>query len=103
MSRYALVPAARLDLREIVQYVGSYSPSAARRVQTTLFAAFEVLSDQPGLGHRRSDLTDRDLRFWTVMGRYMIVYREQPESIQVVRVLGAGRDVASILGGRSNS
>ena len=98
MRRYSIAPVARHDLRDIVRYIGSDSPSAARRVRAALFDAFDALAARPGMGHIRPDLTDRDLRFWTVINRYMIVYREAGEQLEIVRVFGPGRDAAAVLG-----
>jgi antitoxin ParD1/3/4/toxin ParE1/3/4 len=64
-----------------------------------IFETFNTLAARPGIGHQRPDLTSRRVRFWTVLGRYMIVYREQPDGIEIVRGLAAGRDVTTVLKG----
>ena len=46
----------------------------ANRIQGELVDAFEGLAEHPGKGHRRSDLTSRDVLFFSVY-QYMIVYR----------------------------
>jgi hypothetical protein len=48
------------------------------------------------MGHWRQDLTDRPPRFWAVMGRYTIVYRDD-RPIEIIRIFGPGRDIASLL------
>ena len=58
----------------------------------TLFAAFERLAALPGLGHRREDLTDRPLRFWTVEA-YLVIYRAERTPIEIVAVTRGGRDI----------
>ncbi len=63
-----------------------------------LFAAFERLSAHPELGHRRRDLTLLPVRFWTVRRRYLIVYRTESNTVAILRVLSAYRDIAAILG-----
>jgi hypothetical protein len=50
------------------------------------------------MGHIRLDLTRRPVKFWTVIGRYMIVYRKRGASIEIVRVLGPGRDMKAAIG-----
>ena len=97
MRGYSIAPVARLDLRDIVRYIGSDSPTAARKIRAALFEAIDSLAARPGMGHIRPDLTDRDMRFWTVMNRYMSVYREAREQLEIVRVFGPGRDVAAML------
>ena len=49
----------------------------------------------PGIGHLRVDLADRRHRFFLVYS-YVTVYRSQ--TMQVIRVLHAARDVQEILG-----
>ena len=97
MNTYAIAPAARDDLGEIADYIARGSPAAAHRVVDAIFETFASLAARPGIGHLRGDLTSQPVRFWTVLGRYLIVYRERPAGIDVVRVLGPGRDVAAIL------
>lgn len=97
MNTYAIAPAARDDLAEIADYIAGESPAAAHRVMDAIFETFVSLAARPGIGHLRSDLTDQPVRFWTVLGRSLIVYRERDSGVEVVRVLGPGRDVAAIL------
>ena len=66
MTSYILAPEALQDLQDIWDYIATENLDAADRVIDTLFAAFEQLAALPGLGHRREDLTNRPLRFWTV-------------------------------------
>jgi plasmid stabilization system protein ParE len=47
----------------------------ANRIQSELVDAFEGLADVPGKGHKRPDLTNKDLLFFSVY-QYMIVYRQ---------------------------
>ena len=56
MRGYSIAPVARLDLRDIVQYIGSDSPTAARRTRAALYEAFDSLAARPGMGHIRPDL-----------------------------------------------
>lgn len=48
------------------------------------------------MGHTRSDLTERDVRFWST-GSYLIVYREWLEQLQVLAVLHGSRDVPEVI------
>ena len=97
MTGYILSPAARQDLLEIADYITADSPAAAERLQDKLFDGFDALAAHPGIGHTRSDLTAQAVRFFPIVGRYWIVYRESAAGIEVVRVLGPGRDAASLL------
>lgn len=97
MKSYGLSPAARRDLGDIVSYIARDNPSAAYRLRDVLFAAFDALAAQPGMGHVREDLTARAVRFWPVLRRYTVVYRTRESTIEIVRVFGRGRDVATLL------
>ncbi|HZL00817.1 MAG TPA: type II toxin-antitoxin system RelE/ParE family toxin [Caulobacteraceae bacterium] len=97
MTGYSISPEAREDLDELAGYIARDSLSAAERVIDAIDEAFVALAARPGMGHRRGDLTRRAVRFWTVMGRYMIAYRKHCEGIEIVRVFGPGRDVAAEL------
>ncbi len=53
----------------------------------------------PGMGHKRRDLTNRDVLFWPVHS-YLITY--QPSSpLRIVRVVHGRRDVKKLLGKNS--
>lgn len=97
-----LSPSARQDILDITDFIADASVDAALRFRDRLFGAFDVLGRNPGLGHVRDDLATRHMgvRFWTV-GRYLIVYRAAGETVQIVRVLSGYRDLAVILGQRS--
>jgi plasmid stabilization system protein ParE len=96
MSRYQLSLEARRDLYGILDYIAEANPGASERVRLAIMRAIGRLAERPGLGHWRQDLTDRPLRFWTVMGRYTLVYRDE-RPIELIRIFGPGRDVAGLL------
>lgn len=96
MSRYLLAPQARRDLYGILDYIAEVNPRAAERVRVAITQAMGRLAERPGLGHSREDLTSRPLRFWSVVGRYTIVCRDD-RPIEVIRIFGPGRDIASLL------
>jgi plasmid stabilization system protein ParE len=66
-ARYELTPAARLDLLEA-----------------------------PNLGHRRPDLTSRNVLFYRVHS-YLIIYRPNKKPLHILRVLHGARDVETLL------
>jgi antitoxin ParD1/3/4/toxin ParE1/3/4 len=55
-----------------------------------------ALAGDPGIGHRRTDLTGADVRFFAVYS-YLIVYRPSTKPLQVVAVLHGARDVLTLL------
>ena len=72
MKRYLVAPEAEDDLRQIWRYLlGQAGLAIANRIQDELMDAFEDLADLPGKGHRRSDLTSRDVLFFSVY-QYMM-------------------------------
>ncbi len=85
-------PRADADLDAIWDYIARDSPRAADRVENDLHTALHLLADQPGIGHRRPDVTVRDYRFWRVYS-YLIVYRMEADGLLVVRVLHGSRDL----------
>jgi plasmid stabilization system protein ParE len=97
VSSYILSRQARRDVAEIVRYIAIDNPDAALRVKGKLLEAFALLARRPGLGHARPDLTVNEVRFWTVMSRYSIVYRPDGAKIAIVCVAGPGRDVIALL------
>jgi len=96
MTAYILAPEALQDLQDIWDYIATENLDAADRMIDTLFAAFEQLAALPGLGHRREDLTNRPLRFWTVEA-YLVIYRAEQTSIEIVAVTRGGRDIPRLL------
>lgn len=97
MAEYVLSSEARVDLQGVWDFIALESVKAADSVLEELFAAFEYLAEWPGIGHTRSDLTQRDVRFWTVRS-YLVVYREKPLPLQIVAILHEARDIPSIIG-----
>jgi toxin ParE1/3/4 len=55
-----------------------------------------ALVGDPGIGHRRSDLTAADVRFFAVYS-YLIVYRPSTKPLQIAAQLHGARDVLTLL------
>jgi plasmid stabilization system protein ParE len=93
---YLVAPEAEDDLRKIWRYLlGEAGLASANRIQGELVDAFEGLADVPGKGHKRPDLTSRDVLFFSVY-QYMIVYR-RTELVEIVAVLHGKRDLKRLL------
>ena len=96
MTPYIVAPEAEDDLKQIWRYLlGEAGLAVANRIQGELVEAFESLADLPGKGHRRPDLTSRDVLFFSVY-QYMIVYR-RAATVEIVAVLHGKRDVKRLL------
>lgn len=61
-----------------------------------LYDALGRLAENPGLGHRREDLTDLPVFFWNVLDRYAVVYRKR-RPLEIVRVLPWKMDIPTLL------
>jgi toxin ParE1/3/4 len=90
MARYIRRPKADADLLEIWLYVAQDSPRAADRIETQC----RLLADNPRLGRARPEVAP-DARAW-IVGRYLLLYRERDDGIEVVRVVHGARQVEQI-------
>jgi plasmid stabilization system protein ParE len=97
MKGYELSPEARDDLRELWVYIASDNPGAADKLEEDIYAACELLSKSPRVGHKRPDLTDEPVRFWPVRGQYLVIYLPDTEPLKIVRILHGARDAPSEL------
>ncbi len=103
MSGYAFHPEAFSDLDEIWEYIAARSIDAADRVLADIHATLDIIVASPHIGHRRSDLTTRPLRFHTVRDEYLIAYAPEESPLWVIAVIHGRRNprvMAAILRGR---
>ena len=61
-----------------------------------LRGAFRFLAANPEAGHRREDLTDAPVKFWSVFS-YLIIYDPAKRPIEILKVVHAARDIPSLL------
>jgi len=95
-ARNILSPHARRDIERIRDYyVEEAGVQVARHVLSQITKALRFLAETPGAGHRRDDLTDEDVRFWSVLS-YLIAYDPTIRPIGVARVLHAARDLETL-------
>ena len=102
MSGYDLHPAAFIDIDEIAVYIGEDSPEAAHRVVDEIYRTIQNLVSFPQRGHRRTDLTNRPLRFTRVRD-YRIAYAPDEKPLWIIAVMHGHRSprvMAAILRGR---
>jgi plasmid stabilization system protein ParE len=102
MTGYDFHPEADLDLHEIQEFIAEDNPAAADSVTEDIVAAIEALVSAPHIGHRRTDLTSRPLRFWSVRD-YLIAYAPDEKPLWVIAVIHGSRSprvMAAILRGR---
>lgn len=97
MPRSLLTSEAERDLDEIKRYlVRQGGPRVARYVLREIREAFRFLASTPEAGHRREDLTDAPLKFWTVFS-YLVAYDPAQRPIEILNVIHGARDVPSLL------
>jgi toxin ParE1/3/4 len=96
MTRFILNPEVRQDLDDIWNYIGieKGNPSAAYRLTERLSEAFSALASQPLLGQQREDLGPNVRAF--VVRPYVVLYRPQPNGVQIVQVVHSARDIQAI-------
>jgi plasmid stabilization system protein ParE len=94
---YEFTSLARLDLLEIWNYLAEEAtPTLADKLLAEIEDAIETLVKIPRLGHRRTDLTRRNLRFLTVHS-YFIIYIPTSRPLRIIRVVHASRDIAALV------
>lgn len=95
MKRFRIAQRALRDLEEIDEFISADSPEAAHRLLDHFYRTFHLIAQMPGMGHRRDDLTYRNIRFWS-LDSYVIVYFPA-EPLQIVRVVHSRRDIRGLL------
>lgn len=91
---------AKRDIIELVGYIADDSPEAAARLLAALESTFQSISHAPGIGAVRAYIapTLKGLRVWPVRGfpSHLIFYQETADTVDIVRVLHARRDIGSL-------
>jgi len=99
---YILAPQAAQDLVEIWRFIKQQSSEAtADRVESAIRERIAFLATSPGAGHWRRDLTDEQVRFFSVYS-YLIAYRPKTKPLQIVSILHGRRDIETILRNRNS-
>ena len=100
MNLFEISPEAHADLFDIWRHVALDSMELADRVEAALYEAISTLSQSPGLGHSRRDLTNRPVLFFPVHS-YLVVYLPQARPVRILAVLRGARNVRRVLKKRS--
>lgn len=89
---FRVTDSAEADIYAIADYLADHAGvRTARTFLAGLYSAMVEIALFPDAGHRREDLTERDLRFVT-FGRYLIVYDPASRPVRILRVLHGSRD-----------
>jgi toxin ParE1/3/4 len=98
MARLTITAHARADLREIHSHIAKDNPGAARRFVERLRTKARQLAENPGIGRSRREDLRPDL-FSFPVGHYILLYRDQPDGIVLVRVTHGSRDLPALFSG----
>lgn len=85
---------AEEDLIALWLYIAEDNPEAADRLLNRIDAACARIADAPMLGPARPDLAP-EMRIF-VVGRYLILYRQTIDGIEVVRVVHGARNLDNL-------
>jgi toxin ParE1/3/4 len=95
LARFTRTARAEDDLIEIWLYIAEDNPQAADTLLSKIDNACEHLAQNPGMGPARPDLAP-DFRY-SVIGNYLILYREAAEGIEIVRVVHGARHLPDLI------
>ncbi|WP_035985138.1 type II toxin-antitoxin system RelE/ParE family toxin [Leptolyngbya sp. KIOST-1] len=101
MLRIIVSEPARLDLREHFGYLAERDYGKALEFFDAARQTFAALARTPSIGSAYPSTKERlkNLRKWHIKGfkRYLIFYRRQADSIEIVRVLYGAQDIQTLL------
>ena len=94
MAVFQKTAQAEEDLIDIWQYIAQDNPDAADRLLDIFEEKGWLLAENPKLGQARPDIAE-DFRYLPV-GRYLMLYREIPGGIELVRVVHGMRRLSTL-------
>ena len=95
MPRLLRTPQVEEDLEETWLYVAEDDPTAADGLLDEFEETLQILARHPQLGPARPDIA-RDLRYFPVRN-YLLLYRQIPNGIELVRVIHGARRIQDLL------
>lgn len=95
MKRVEISERALGDLGEIWEYIAAENVEAAERYTSEIEKRFRVLAESPRIGRARNDIAP-DFRYFP-FGNHLILYRQLPDGIGIVRVIHAARSLKDLL------
>ncbi len=97
MPRIVRTAEAEEDLIGIWLYIAQDNPAAADDTVRSVDEKCSMLAEFPKIGKPVPELRE-EMRRWPV-GRYLILYREIPDGVEIVRVIHGARDLKRALQG----
>jgi plasmid stabilization system protein ParE len=97
LDPFQLAEDAILDIDAIWLYLlEKEGMETADRIVTEIFKGFYNLANIPNSGHRRADLTSKNVLFYRVLS-YLVIYEPGSNPLQILGVLHGKRNIARIL------
>jgi addiction module RelE/StbE family toxin len=87
--RLAITRLGKLDLDELIVYIGKESPKAAVEIASRILGQIDLLREQPEIGRPGRRSGTRELVINNT--RYIVVYRVDAGEVQILRVLHTSR------------
>ncbi len=88
-------PLAAKDLYENAEFIAKDKPGAASQWVDSIQATCEMLAKNPAVGEIRETRTQGNCRSY-VLGSYVIFFRPFKDSVEIVRIVRADRDISQI-------
>ena len=88
-------PQSEADLEAILEYLHQNQPALAERFATAFYEKGQALARFPEMGRPRPELAP-NLRS-TLVHPYVLFYRVEGETVQIVRILHGKRDLRRII------
>ena len=85
------------DIEIISDYIAKDNNKAARKMITSFEKTFDLICKHPEIGRKRQDFIDKNIRFYVIKKRYLIIYEITVDTIYILRVLTAYQDICSLL------
>lgn len=91
-AKFIVAPLALDDIDDLTDWMRETDPASDfdLRFIDTVYEAFQFLADNPGVGHKRADLTEQPILFWTVLKSFAVIYRRNSPSRLCVSRDGQG-------------
>ena len=95
MKALEIAPAARADIQDIGRYIAEDNPERAMSFVDELEAKTMQVAERPLSFPSRDDISP-GLRS-AAHGRYLVLFRDLPDRVRIVRVLHGARDLPGAL------
>jgi toxin ParE1/3/4 len=95
------------DIEEITCFIAEDSPQAAQTFREILEHTCELLAEIPDMGTARNFTNPllTDVRLWPLkrFDKYLLFYRAQRNTLEIIRVLHGARDLPSLFAEQSDN